>query len=264
MQPVARQTPARRIPAPLVALAGIAGDCPPPVPSPAAVAVSVPERRPDPGHGSIAVEVARRGIAVAALWYLSYRDRVQVALDAAERDYKGLQSGRDLLADWLERQGIDASVVELSGSVEIAPRLGTADLICDLVSSGATLAANHLKPVENLLDSEAVLAGQGVVNEALLTGECAPVAKAVGDAVVAGTIATDSGLRVEVTATGDRTTLAGIQKLVADAQASGSRAQRLADTMSACWANFARTGRPAAPRPSTSGATTRPPIRRAI
>jgi Cu2+-exporting ATPase len=51
--------------------------------------------------------------------------------------------------------------------------------------------------------------------------------------VVAGTVATDSGLRVEVTATGDDTALAGIQKLVADAQASGSRAQRLADTAAA-------------------------------
>ena len=64
-----------------------------------------------------------------------------------------------ILGSWLQAQGIDAQVVELSGSVEIAPRLGTADLICDLVSSGATLAANHLKPVESLLDSEAVLAG---------------------------------------------------------------------------------------------------------
>ena len=64
-----------------------------------------------------------------------------------------------ILADWLERQGVPAQVVELSGSVEIAPRLGTADLICDLVSSGATLAANQLKPVETLLESEAVLAG---------------------------------------------------------------------------------------------------------
>ena len=64
-----------------------------------------------------------------------------------------------ILANWLEQEGVDAQVVELSGSVEIAPRLGTADLICDLVSSGATLAANHLKPVHNLLDSEAVLAG---------------------------------------------------------------------------------------------------------
>ena len=64
-----------------------------------------------------------------------------------------------ILSDWLRRQGVEAGVVELSGSVEIAPRLGTADLICDLVSSGATLAANQLKPVETLLDSEAVLAG---------------------------------------------------------------------------------------------------------
>ena len=64
-----------------------------------------------------------------------------------------------ILRQWLDGQGIDAQVVELSGSVEIAPRLGTADLICDLVSSGATLAANHLKPVETLLESEAVLAG---------------------------------------------------------------------------------------------------------
>ncbi len=64
-----------------------------------------------------------------------------------------------ILADWLDRNGVDAQVVELSGSVEIAPRLGTADLICDLVSSGATLAANQLKPVETLLESEAVLAG---------------------------------------------------------------------------------------------------------
>ena len=64
-----------------------------------------------------------------------------------------------ILAQWLQARGVEASVVELSGSVEIAPKLGTADLICDLVSSGATLAANQLKPVETLLDSVAVLAG---------------------------------------------------------------------------------------------------------
>ena len=64
-----------------------------------------------------------------------------------------------ILMDWLQAQGVQASVVELSGSVEIAPKLGTADLICDLVSSGATLLANQLKPVETLLESEAVLAG---------------------------------------------------------------------------------------------------------
>ncbi len=64
-----------------------------------------------------------------------------------------------LLGGWLRAQGIAADVVSLSGSVEIAPRLGQADLICDLVSSGATLAANQLRPVETLLQSEAVLAG---------------------------------------------------------------------------------------------------------
>jgi ATP phosphoribosyltransferase len=64
-----------------------------------------------------------------------------------------------LLARWLRAQDIDAPIVTLSGSVEIAPRLGQADLVCDLVSSGATLAANHLRAVTTLLESEAVLAG---------------------------------------------------------------------------------------------------------
>ena len=64
----------------------------------------------------------------------------------------------NLLADWLRRAGVQAAVVTLSGSVEIAPRLGTADCICDLVSSGATLAANQLREAAIILESEAVLA----------------------------------------------------------------------------------------------------------
>ena len=64
-----------------------------------------------------------------------------------------------LLSRWLAGQGVEAEVVLLSGSVEIAPRLGQADAICDLVSSGATLAANHLKAVATVQESEAVLAG---------------------------------------------------------------------------------------------------------
>ena len=60
---------------------------------------------------------------------------------------------------WLAAAGVQADVVVLSGSVEIAPRLGQADVVCDLVSSGATLAANQLVPVCDLLQSEAVLAG---------------------------------------------------------------------------------------------------------
>lgn len=64
-----------------------------------------------------------------------------------------------LLRQWLDAQGVDADIVTLSGSVEIAPRLGQADVVCDLVSSGATLTANQLKPVVTLMTSEAVLAG---------------------------------------------------------------------------------------------------------
>ncbi len=65
----------------------------------------------------------------------------------------------NLLREWLREQGVQADIVLLNGSVEIAPRLGQADLVCDLVSSGATLAANQLKPVQDILRSEAVLAG---------------------------------------------------------------------------------------------------------
>ena len=64
-----------------------------------------------------------------------------------------------LTSAWLREQGVAADVVVLNGSVEIAPRLGQADVVCDLVSSGATLTANQLKPVCDLLLSEAVLAG---------------------------------------------------------------------------------------------------------
>lgn len=63
-----------------------------------------------------------------------------------------------LLADWLAREGLKAEVVVLNGSVEIAPRLGKADAICDLVSSGATLAANQLRELVTVFGSEAVLA----------------------------------------------------------------------------------------------------------
>ncbi|WP_281849474.1 ATP phosphoribosyltransferase [Dyella sp. GSA-30] len=64
-----------------------------------------------------------------------------------------------LLGEWLRTHGIDAGVVTLAGSVEIAPRLGTADAICDLVQSGGTLVANQLRETDVILQSEAVLAG---------------------------------------------------------------------------------------------------------
>jgi len=81
-------------------------------------------------------------------------------------DYRGAQSLQGkriattyphILERFLADRGIAAEVVVLSGSVEIAPRLGRADLICDLVSTGSTLAANHLRQAETVLESQAVL-----------------------------------------------------------------------------------------------------------
>ena len=74
-----------------------------------------------------------------------------------------------------------------------------------------------------------IVDGAAEIDESMVTGESRPVRRSVGDQVVAGTVATDSGLRVKVTAVGDDTALAGIQRLVTEAQNSSSRAQRLAD-----------------------------------
>jgi ATP phosphoribosyltransferase len=83
-----------------------------------------------------------------------------------DHDYGGLPSLQGtriattypyLLGRFLEQHGIAAEIVRLSGSVEIAPRLGRADLICDLVATGSTLQANHLREVETVLESHAVL-----------------------------------------------------------------------------------------------------------
>ncbi len=62
-----------------------------------------------------------------------------------------------LLQKFLSTHDIDAKIIELTGSIEIAPRLGIADAICDLVSTGGTLAANHLKEAETILHSQALL-----------------------------------------------------------------------------------------------------------
>ncbi len=62
-----------------------------------------------------------------------------------------------LLSDFLRENSIQADTVYFSGAVEIAPRLGIADFICDLVSTGSTLQANGLREVEVLLDSEAIV-----------------------------------------------------------------------------------------------------------
>ncbi len=62
-----------------------------------------------------------------------------------------------ILADYLKRNGVEAQIVAFSGAVEIAPSLGKADLICDLVSSGATLRAHQLYEAATILESRAAL-----------------------------------------------------------------------------------------------------------
>lgn len=83
-----------------------------------------------------------------------------------EREFKGVADLNGLriattyphlLGRYLESVGITAGIVTLSGSVEIAPRLGLADAICDLVSTGSTLDANRLKVVETIFKSQAAL-----------------------------------------------------------------------------------------------------------
>ncbi len=74
-----------------------------------------------------------------------------------------------------------------------------------------------------------VVSGESSVNEAMITGESRPVKKGEGEAVIAGTVNGEGSLRVAVTGTGERTALAGIMRLVEQAQTSRSRAQALAD-----------------------------------
>jgi ATP phosphoribosyltransferase len=67
----------------------------------------------------------------------------------------------NLLRRWLQQEGVDAEIVTMRGAVEVAPRLKLADVICDLVSTGATLEANGLSDVCTILQSEAVLVSNG-------------------------------------------------------------------------------------------------------
>ena len=79
---------------------------------------------------------------------------------SAARDLEGRRIATtypNLLARWLAAQQLRAEIVTLSGAVEIAPRLGRADLICDLVATGSTLAANRLREVETVLECRATL-----------------------------------------------------------------------------------------------------------
>ncbi|OLM12599.1 copper-translocating P-type ATPase [Pseudonocardia sp. Ae505_Ps2] len=120
-----------------------------------------------------------------------------------------------LLPDTAERIGADGTI----GAVAPAD-LTVGDVV--LVRSGARVPADGT-----------VVDGAAEVDESMITGESRPVARGTGDRVVAGTVATDSALRVRVDAVGEDTALSGIRRLVANAQASRSRAQALADRAAA-------------------------------
>ena len=91
--------------------------------------------------------------------------RLSIAVpDGAEyKDASSLRGKRiattypNILARFLRDRDIEAEVVTMSGAVEIAPRLGRADFICDLVSTGSTLIANHLSEAETVLESQAAI-----------------------------------------------------------------------------------------------------------
>lgn len=100
---------------------------------------------------------------IRSLDYAHCRLSIAVPEDREYRDKASLQGARiatsyvETLSRFLEENGIDAEIVYFSGAVEIAPKLGQADVICDLVSTGSTLAANHLREVETILESESVV-----------------------------------------------------------------------------------------------------------
>jgi P-type Cu2+ transporter len=111
-----------------------------------------------------------------------------------------------------------AERIDVDGNTETVPvsQLSKGDLV--LVRPGASVPA----------DGE-VQEGESDVNEAMLTGESKPVKKTPGDMVIGGTLNGDGSLRVKITATGDETALAGIMRMVEEAQESKSNTQLLAD-----------------------------------
>ncbi len=139
-----------------------------------------------------------------------------------------------LLGHWIEMRSVrqaSGALTELArlmpdtaeriltgGETEIVPvaQLREGDLV--LVRPGASIPA----------DGE-IIQGASPVNEAMITGESRPLKKTAGDPVIAGTVNGDGSLRLRVTAIGDQTALAGIMRLVAEAQASKSATQILAD-----------------------------------
>jgi Cu2+-exporting ATPase len=139
-----------------------------------------------------------------------------------------------LLGHWLEMRALGAASGALDALAALLPDVANrvdpvGDVepvpLADLRPGDVVL----VRPGERVPADAVVLDGAAELDESMITGESRPVPRGVGDTVVAGTVATDSALRARVSAVGDSTALAGIQRLVAEAQRSSSRAQALAD-----------------------------------
>ncbi|MCJ0894692.1 heavy metal translocating P-type ATPase [Rhodococcus sp. ARC_M5] len=139
-----------------------------------------------------------------------------------------------LLGHWIEMRSLAQTTSALDSLAALLP--DTAERVDgdDVVQvSPAELQLGDLvvvRPGGRVPADGTIVSGSASMDESMITGESRTVRRSDGDQVVAGTVATDSGLRIQVTAVGEDTALAGIGRLVADAQNSTSRAQRIADT----------------------------------
>lgn len=138
-----------------------------------------------------------------------------------------------LLGHWIEMRSLAQTTSALDSLAALLPdeaeRVEGADIV---TVDPAELRVGDIvivRPGGSVPADGVIVDGRADIDESMVTGESRPVARGEGDPVTAGTVATDSGLRVRVTATGDDTALAGINRLVAEAQSSSSRAQRIAD-----------------------------------
>ena len=155
-----------------------------------------------------------------------------------------------LLGHWLEMRSISQAQGALGELAKLLPDMATrvaraadgSERLEDVSVSDLAIGNVMLvRPGASVPADGVVRDGRSNVDEALLTGESTPVAKDVGATVIAGAINGSGALRVEVTGTGDRTALAGIMRLVTQAQSSRSRAQALADR-AAFWLTWVALG----------------------
>jgi Cu2+-exporting ATPase len=148
-----------------------------------------------------------------------------------------------LLGHWIEMRALGSAQGALDALAALLP--DEAERITD--AGTETVSVSELRAGDVVLVRSGarmpadgtVIEGQAEFDESMITGESKTVPRSAGDPVVAGTVATDNTVRVQITAVGDDTALAGIQRLVAEAQASSSRAQALADRAAAFLFYFA-------------------------